>query len=521
MTLRVLVLHNAVDENATAAEADVLVQVGVVEQACRELGHSTERLGCTLDLRALVDHLRPSRPDVVFNLVESLGGSDRLASLVPAILASQGIPFTGSSQAVLDLTNEKTRAKQQLVASNLPTAPWLASQALSSNLTFPGRYLLKAVWEHASVGIDDSAIVEAASRAELEAALEQRSRRFSGGAFAEQFIAGREFNLSILAVTDGPQVLPPAEIDFSRFPEGKPRIVGYDAKWSEHSFEFVHTPRRFQFPPEDQPLLRHLEYLARSCWSAFDLRGYARVDFRVDDAGQPWILEINTNPCLSPDAGFAAALSEAGIAPPAAVQRIIDDALGRQSFANRSTDRVPRQPHVGSHRSKPKPAASSLTFRADVKPSDADAVRQIVAATGRFRPAEVDVAVELVEERLQKGPDSGYEFVIAEQDNSVVGYACFGHITVTVASYDLYWIAVDPRLQSRGVGKLLLQRAEEAIQAAGGRRVFIETSGRPDYWATRAFYETCGYRLESRVADFYAPGDDRVLYGKWLTDSGD
>jgi D-alanine-D-alanine ligase len=122
-------------------------------------------------------------------------------------------------------------------------------------------------------------------------------------------------------------VLPPAEIDFSAFAPGKPRIVGYRAKWAEDSDEYRQTPRRFDFPASDRTLLDRLSDLARACWNEFDLRGYARVDFRVDREGRPWILEINANPCLSPDAGFAAALQQAGIEYSAAIARIVGDAV--------------------------------------------------------------------------------------------------------------------------------------------------------------------------------------------------
>src|SRR5262249_28596630 len=134
--------------------------------------------------------------------------------------------------------------------------------------------------------------------------------------FAEEYIAGREFNLSLLTSQHGdgiPQILPPAEIDFSSFPTDRPRVVDYAAKWDERSFAFQNTPRRFDFQDADQPLLDILKTLAIECWKLFDLRGYARVDFRVDREGRPWILEVNTNPCLSPDAGFAAALAQANI----------------------------------------------------------------------------------------------------------------------------------------------------------------------------------------------------------------
>ena len=125
----------------------------------------------------------------------------------------------------------------------------------------------------------------------------------------------------------GPEVLPPAEIDFSAFPPAKPRIVGHRAKWQADSFEYHHTPRRFDFPPSDHPLLEQLRHLAQQCWTLFGLRGWVRVDFRVDAAGRPWILEINANPCLTPDAGFAAALGQASIPFDDAIQRILDDCV--------------------------------------------------------------------------------------------------------------------------------------------------------------------------------------------------
>jgi len=123
-----------------------------------------------------------------------------------------------------------------------------------------------------------------------------------------------------------PEVLSPAEIDFSAFPAGKAHMVGYRAKWVEDSFEFANTPRRFEFPASDATLLAQLERLARDTFRAMGLSGYARVDFRVDAEG-PWILEVNTNPCISPDAGFAAALEHSGIRYRDAIARIVEAAL--------------------------------------------------------------------------------------------------------------------------------------------------------------------------------------------------
>jgi ribosomal protein S18 acetylase RimI-like enzyme len=154
------------------------------------------------------------------------------------------------------------------------------------------------------------------------------------------------------------------------------------------------------------------------------------------------------------------------------------------------------------------------TLRGQVAPADRDAVRRIVEATGFFRPDEVDVAVELVDEALAKGAASGYHFIFAETAGVVAGYACYGPIACTLGSYDLYWIAVDPNRQGQGLGQLLLREAERQIAQSGGRHIYIETSGRPQYTPTRAFYQRCGYEVAAVLAEFYDRGDDKVIWRK-------
>jgi D-alanine-D-alanine ligase len=154
----------------------------------------------------------------------------------------------------------------------------------------------------------------------------QRRKPFLGNdAFVETYIDGREFNVALLAGESGPDVLPPAEIRFDAFPEDTLKIVDYRAKWEADSFEYQQTPRQFTFPKEDAPLLGDLRRIALQCWQLFGLRGYARVDFRVDHHQQPWVLEVNANPCLSPDAGFVAAATQAGLSVNDIVARIFDD----------------------------------------------------------------------------------------------------------------------------------------------------------------------------------------------------
>jgi D-alanine-D-alanine ligase len=156
----------------------------------------------------------------------------------------------------------------------------------------------------------------------------------------------------------------------------------------------------------------------------------------------------------------------------------------------------------------------SITFRTELTPADCDRIRAIVESTGVFNAVELDCAVELADERLQSGPASGYYFVFAEHDGQVVGYACYGPIALTVGSYDLYWIAVDKSAQGLGVGRKLMDKVAEIIRGEGGRNIYIETSTRPHYEATRGFYERCNCPLVAVLDDFYAPGDGKAIYCK-------
>jgi GNAT superfamily N-acetyltransferase len=155
-------------------------------------------------------------------------------------------------------------------------------------------------------------------------------------------------------------------------------------------------------------------------------------------------------------------------------------------------------------------------FRDDVRPDDCRTVKALIERTGYFRADEIDIAVELVEERLVRGAASGYEFVFAEINETLVGYACFGPIPCTAASFDLYWIAVDPRQQRSGIGRALVEAVEQRVIARGGKRLYIDTSGKDQYSPTRAFYERNGFYCDARLRDFYEPGDDRVIYAKAL-----
>jgi ribosomal protein S18 acetylase RimI-like enzyme len=158
-----------------------------------------------------------------------------------------------------------------------------------------------------------------------------------------------------------------------------------------------------------------------------------------------------------------------------------------------------------------------LRLRRDLHRDDRIAIEALVRATEFFNRDEVAVAMELVDDRLANGEASHYRFLVGEAVGRVAGYACWGPIPGTVASADLYWIVVHPELQGRRIGAELLRAAEEWMAGAGRTRVYIETSTRPQYLPTRAFYAACGYRTVAEFADFYAPGDGKAILLKVLS----
>ncbi|MCE5244377.1 MAG: D-alanine--D-alanine ligase [Syntrophobacteraceae bacterium] len=328
--MRVVILHSDPGESSGKDEEDTLVQVDAVTRLLEERGDEVVRIPFHLDFHRTVRDMERLRPSFVFNLVEAVEGTGRLIHTAPAILDHLEIPYSGAGTEAVILTSNKLIAKKFLHASQLPTPSWFfpndPSVARRPRVEFP--CIVKSVWEHASIGLDEESIVVSGGEDELLRRIRERRESLGGDWFAESFIEGREFNISVLGGDAGPEVLPQAEMRFDGFPPGKARVVGYRAKWEAESFEYHHTRRSFDFDDKDTPLLREMRDLAVECWRLFELRGYARVDFRVDVNNRPWILEVNANPCLSPDAGFLAAADRAGLEFGRVIERIVEDSLG-------------------------------------------------------------------------------------------------------------------------------------------------------------------------------------------------
>lgn len=323
--MRVAVLHNPPVQGRPDSE-DVIRQIQFVSDTLAETGHDpvpVPFIGGADGVLSLAERLSSLNPSAVFNLVESLDDDPRKHPAAAAFLDVMNIPHTGSPYDVLVTTTNKLMTKAILRSSGIRTPKWHVFDESSEvpSVTLP--CIVKPAWEDASVGIHDSSVFY--DRGLFEKGLREIAELY-GYLLIEEYIDGREFNISILEDENGkPEVMPPAEIIFRDWPDNKPRIVNYDAKWDDKTFEYHNTVR--SFPPSEDPLISSVADIARQCWDLFGLRGYARVDMRVDEQGRVHVIEINANPCISPDAGFMAATSHASLSPGTVIARILNAAL--------------------------------------------------------------------------------------------------------------------------------------------------------------------------------------------------
>ncbi len=320
--MKVVIAYNKPGKNALEDELDILQEVDLVADCLLELGHRPVRMPVTLNLQEAVQFLNNESPDLVFNLTESLENYGALVHFVPALLDALQIPYTGNKTVAMFHAAGKTITKQILQQAGLPVpASYKPSEA---NHIPDGKYILKPVWEEGSLGLDEDAVLDLPGK-DISGLMSFSDQHY----FIEPFIEGREFNVSLLASDDGVQALAAAEIRFVDFPENKPKILGYKAKWKEDSFEYLNTVRTYELGHGGGNLQKRLADIAVKCWNVLGLRGYARVDFRMDEMGNPFVIEVNANPCITPGSGFYAACEKAGISFTHAVERMIKDALTR------------------------------------------------------------------------------------------------------------------------------------------------------------------------------------------------
>jgi D-alanine-D-alanine ligase len=316
---RCCILFNKPRENALPDELDVLDQVEYVEKNLNNLGVITYRKGITADFMNEVAELANDKPDFVFNLVESINNKGELCYFIPALLNMYSIPYSGNPVEAMFITTSKALTSQTLKKAGINNpGGYLPSQYKQ---LIPGnQYIIKPAWEDGSMGITGDSVFTFTP---------EFGKKLTGYKdshwLIEDYIDGREFNISILASDNGPDVMPPAEMTFNNYEEGKPKIVDFRAKWEVGTFEYENTIRHFPGEKLNPLLKKRILDAALQCWYVFGMKGYARVDMRVDHNDNPYIIEVNANPCLSPDSGVVAAITAAGLPFTTVLSRIIND----------------------------------------------------------------------------------------------------------------------------------------------------------------------------------------------------
>jgi D-alanine-D-alanine ligase len=314
--MKVVVLHDA--------ERDLVVDE--VSAAVEALGHQTLTLAFEDDVVAVAARLRDEAPELVFNLTESFAGASALDSSIASLLNLLHLRYTGSSHAGLLLAGDKALAKRILSFQGIRTPEFavLHRGALENAETLEFPVIVKPPQEDASIGIAATSIARDLN--ELLACLDGIQRQHPGPVLVERFIEGREFYVGILG-NEQAAALPAAELDMSAFPEGVPRIATWAAKW-EAEDESGHGRTVFH-GDLDGSVGERMRNAAVGAFRALRLRDYARVDIRLDAAGEPFVLEVNPNCYLARGEVFAEAAERAGLSYEALIGRILELAAGR------------------------------------------------------------------------------------------------------------------------------------------------------------------------------------------------
>jgi D-alanine-D-alanine ligase len=486
--MRIALLHNeplpsSYDSHGEGvAVSSVMESVAAVAEVLASAGHQVTVRGLRPPLVHAMAQVMALRAELIFNLFEGFEGSPETESQLVRELEQAGIAFTGGSSAHLARCLDKGKTKDLLVKNGVPTAEYQlldSSDTGKLRVTLPA--MVKPLREDASHGLSSQSVVHDVPS--LNERVRSVVQRFGGPALVEEFLSGREFNVAILGGAT-PQLLPISEIVFSPDLPGPP-ILTYDAKWSPG-----HPAYRASLPQCPARLSLYLQQeiarVALAAYRAVESPPYARVDLRCDHAGRPRVLEVNPNPDLSPESGMASQAAAAGWT----YRRLIETIMAL-AIENRSSPEVSYRP---------------------MQAADLPELVSITAETGYFRSDEVAVAEEVLNAAAAGSAD--YQVYVAASADRSVGYVCFGPTPLTNGTWDMYWLAVGPAYQRRGIGRRLMLLAEEQIRRQKGRLIVLETSSQELYESTRRFHRSLGYREQCRIPDFYDVGDDQVVFTK-------
>ncbi len=341
----VVVIYNNVPDRSLLAQ-DLKSELGLLQvadgvAAALRARHRVTVLPFTGDVVLLGEQLRTLNPDAVFNLFEGVFGFSQSEVFVPITLDLLGIPYTGSPAKTLETCVKKSLTKKILLRRSIPTPPFqvfAVGAPIEPQLPFP--IFVKPDCEDASLGISNDSVVYTPEQ--LESQVKAIWQKFSQPALCETFIDGREFNVAILGDPDyeqtiahpfAPKVLPISEICFDTMPAGYQHIVSYNAKWEDSSVEYRET-KPVCPAPIDLKLELELKQIALRTFHAMGCRDYARIDFRYSHDGKLYVIDVNPNPDISPDAGFARSAHAGGYSYEQLIETIADFALNRKTHPN-------------------------------------------------------------------------------------------------------------------------------------------------------------------------------------------
>lgn len=309
-------------------DVDLLPTVAAMAAAVEEMGYRALRFPVRDSLLPVLEAARLAREKsgFVLNLCEAYAGSARFEMHVAALLDLEEAPFTGAGPGALFLCQDKWRARAVLRAEGIPVAPAvMVRPGESSDGHPPFPLIVKPAREDGSFGVHRANVVR--SEEELRRAVARVSEEVEGPVLAERFLPGREFNVAMLG--NGPaRMLPPSQIDFSRLPEGAPPIVTYEGKWLPDHDDYRGTVPRCPASIE-RGVAGRLQRAAQAAFRSLELRDYGRIDFREDEEGRLFVIDVNPNPDLGLDAGFARAASTVGLDYAGLIQAIVQAALER------------------------------------------------------------------------------------------------------------------------------------------------------------------------------------------------
>ena len=311
------------------SEVGVIEEREQVEKALQRKGYRTSLFNIDGDIKRLINFIELKKPDLIFNLCESLKGESLHEMHVAGIYELMNIPYTGAATLALGTCLNKVRTKEILQSHGIPTAHHIISSNIESchideaKVHFP--FIVKPIHEDASIGISNSSVVY--DMESLQKQIAYILKTFDEPALVEEYIEGRELNVAIIG-NDQPTLLPISEIDFSKLPSGYPKIVTYNAKWVEGTPEYDGTVGTC--PAQLEPAVeQRVREIALRSYQLMEIRDYARVDIRLDASNSPFVLEVNPNPDISCDAGFARSARTAGMTFDDMIVKIVETALER------------------------------------------------------------------------------------------------------------------------------------------------------------------------------------------------